>query len=348
MDRGPQSFASRLTDPALFGTGNDYFPHIDAVLGPRESRYFGSGFQRVRYDATVVTTDRGPLLADGTLCVRYPANWSVKTAPRALRPHLSTIDAVYLGAALSEWALHYAFAAPAHHPTPLITRCEIRSGTAPDEDLEALPFALHTIGTAPNKDRSSPYGLNTALQLHIGAMQLEVELAHNGAFAYGHAARQPNPLMSASPQAHACRLATAGAYQIDLQQVVLDHAGQCASAEAWFAPSAPGYRLLSYVEFALASAQLAQTIIYRTDCVERAHSNTLWMRDFKIAAAAHCKVCEPQLIELRTLNHKRQTIGGEVWSVFRFLCRLGPLGATFTFAHKLSSEQAAAQPAEPA
>jgi hypothetical protein len=346
MDRGPQSFASRLIDPALFGTNNDYFPHIDAILGPRESRYFGSGFQRVRYGAAVAASERGPSLADGSVCVRYPVNWSVKAAPRRLRPHLSTIDAVYLGTALSEWALHFAFAAPLRHPTPLITHCELKSGAAPDENLEALPFTLRSIGTAPNKDRASPYGLNTSLQLRIGAMQLEVEIAHNAVFEYGNTTRQPDPLASQGPQAQACRLATEGAHQIDLQHVLLDRAGLRACAEIRFGQAAPGYRLLSYVEFALASAQLAQAIIYRTDRIQRAHSNTLWMRDFRIAAAAHCGVSEPQLIELRTLNHKRQTIGGDAWSVYRFSCRLGPLGATFTFAHRLEGVQAAADATE--
>jgi hypothetical protein len=66
------------------------------------------------------------------------------------------------------------------------------------------------------------------------------------------------------------------------------------------------------------------------------------MRDFRIAAAAHCKVREPQLIELRTLNHKRHYIGSDLWSVYRFLCQLGPLAATFTFAHKLNGMHSAA------
>jgi len=341
MDRGPQSFASRLIDPALFGIDNDYFPHIDVILGTRESRYFGSGFQRVRYCAKVDAAAREPLLADGSLCVRYPPDWSVKAPQSRMSPHLSTVDAVYLGTTLSEWALHHAFVTRQCHPAPLLTHCEVKSGAAPDENLDALPFTIRSLGTTPNKDRGSPYALNTALQLRIGVMQLVVEIAHSGGLKSERAAQQADPLASAGPQAGAGRLAVTGTHHIDLQHVLLDRAGVRASAEVLFGPPAPGYRLLSYVEFVLASAQLAQAIIYRTDRIQRVHSNTLWMRDFRIVAAAHCKVCEPQLIELRTLNHKRQCIGGDLWSVYRFLCRLGPLGATFTFAHKLNGVHAA-------
>jgi hypothetical protein len=173
-------------------------------------------------------------------------------------------------------------------------------------------------------------------------MQLVVKVAHSGGLAGECAIRQTDPLASPGPQANAGRLAVAGANHVDLQHVLLDRAGLRASAEVLFGPPAPGYRLLSQVEFALASAQLAQAVIYRTDHIPRAHSNTLWMRDFRIAAAAHCKVREPQLIELRTLNHKRHYIGSDLWSVYRFLCQLGPLAATFTFAHKLNGMHSAA------
>lgn len=322
--------------PIAFGSESDYFVDIDRLLGPCETRYFGSGFRRVRYHATPVDNASHSWPISGTLDVRYPANWSTKSTGTALPAHLSTIDAVYLGTTISEWGVHRLFGCEKSDAEPLVTHCAIRSGAAPDEQLTALPYSIDSALTTSIKDRRSPFTLSTALSLRLGAMKLEINVAHRGQLRKDLTASEPtNPLHVCGQQSLACRHATLGETSIHLRNVVLDREGRHASAEVFFGPSIPAYRLLSLVEFSVACAQMAQAVIYRTDKLDRAQSNTLWMRDFVIDTTAPCKVSQQQLIELRTLTHKRQRVNGELWSVFRFLCQLGAMTATFTFAHKL-------------
>ena len=101
--------------------------------------------------------------------------------------------------------------------------------------------------------------------------------------------------------------------------------------------SSADYRDLSLVEVVLASAQLAQAVIYKVDDIDRSKSNTLWMRDFFIEQAVQFKVKQEQQIKLHTLSHKRINNGGAIWSVFRFTCFVGAISISFTFAHQIPS-----------
>ncbi|MGO4155949.1 AvrD family protein [Cupriavidus sp. YAF13] len=313
-----------------------HFADIDQLLGPREQRYFGSGFKRVQYRVIAPCTDVAALPAQGRLAVIYPQDWSRKSTGTTLPPHLSTVDATHLGAVLSEWAIAQRFTANPTEPEVLINRCEIRSGNAPDEHLDALPFTIHRIVTEPLKNRRSLYRFSTQIELQLGSMALAVSLTHNGQ-PRNNAAHIDNTgmLEQDAPQSVAGRLAIGGVYGIDLHHLMLSPADGHAIAETIFSAPTSVYRTLSNVEFVLACAQMAQAVIYQKDRISRTRSNTLWMRDFIISTAVPCKVRRQQLIELYTLSHKRRRADGCNWSVFRFLCQLGAMTATFTFAHHL-------------
>ncbi|WP_174427777.1 AvrD family protein [Cupriavidus basilensis] len=323
-----------------------HFADIDQLLGPREQRYFGSGFKRVQYRVIAPCTDIAALPCQGKVAVIYPQDWSRKSTGATAPPHLSTVDATHLGAMLSEWAVAQRFTTSPAEPEVLINRCEIRSGNAPDEQLDALPYAIHRIVTEPLTDRRSLYRFSTRIELQLGSMELAVTLTHNGQ-PRNNATHFDNTgmLEHDAPQSVAGRLAIGGVYGIDLHHLMLGPDGGHAIAETIFSAPTSVYRTLSNVEFVLACAQMAQAVIYQKDRISRTRSNTLWMRDFIISTAVPCKVRRQQLIELYTLSHKRRRANGSNWSVFRFLCQLGAMTATFTFAHHLPATEEDALPA---
>lgn len=323
-----------------------HFADIDQLLGPREQRYFGSGFKRVQYRVIAPCTDIAALPCQGKVAIIYPQDWSRKSTGATAPPHLSTVDATHLGAVLSEWAVAQRFTTSPAEPEVLINRCEIRSGSAPDEQLDALPYAIHRIVTEPLKDRRSLYRFSTRIDLQLGSMELAVTLTHNGQPRNNATHFDDTGMLEHdAPQSVAGRLAIGGVYGIDLHHLMLSPDDGHAIAETIFSAPTSVYRTLSNVEFVLACAQMAQAVIYQKDRISRTRSNTLWMRDFIISTAVPCKVRRQQLIELHTLSHKRRRADGCNWSVFRFLCQLGAMTATFTFAHHLPATEEDALPA---
>src|SRR4051812_37508327 len=84
---------------------------IDTHLGAASARFFGEGFKRVAHEVTgLVITGRPGL---GCLTARaqilYPRDWSSKSHG-ALRPHLSSVDALVLAAQLAEAHLVHRYA----------------------------------------------------------------------------------------------------------------------------------------------------------------------------------------------------------------------------------------------
>ncbi|GAB2023003.1 AvrD family protein [Pseudolactococcus yaeyamensis] len=73
---------------------------VDEILGDKEYRYFGNGYKNVHYDILNLSLEPEKITAFTT--IHYPLAWSKKDTPKELVPHLSTIDAAYIGLQLSE------------------------------------------------------------------------------------------------------------------------------------------------------------------------------------------------------------------------------------------------------
>ena len=76
------------------------FSSIDDYLGPAAGRFFGSGYRRVAYrlHGTDTTQHAAGERLRATAEIAYPTDWSKKATATALKPHLSTIDALIVGA----------------------------------------------------------------------------------------------------------------------------------------------------------------------------------------------------------------------------------------------------------
>ncbi|WP_402469489.1 AvrD family protein [Isoptericola aurantiacus] len=130
---------------------------FDAVLGPRSSRYFGAGYRRTRYHLPPLRPeeDDGGLLA-GVAGVSYPADWSHKPGVSRV-PHLSTADAIVLGAHAAEMALTRALGLNRDELRDAwFAEFAVRTGAHPVSALDEVPVSCRW-AVDPDDRRRSDY-----------------------------------------------------------------------------------------------------------------------------------------------------------------------------------------------
>ncbi|QEU91237.1 AvrD family protein [Streptomyces kanamyceticus] len=269
---------------------------VDDALGNRRGRFFGEGFKRVTHGLEAISVRPADTSAPGgveaTAGIRIPGVWSRKGESHQ-RPHLSTIDAMQFAAQLTGlYAAHVHDLPPSGHF--VVRSLCVKAGCTPDEEfLDRFPVSAQHESTLelPGTNR-----LLTTMDCRIGSMTVRVEAEHSAAAA---------PVRTEGFYAHPEYLpggwndAPYGASHHTRHQYLLDVAGDadCLSADAELriteAPDVPGAHDATarepleptMVDLFVAALQLGQVLLYRLDGLDRATSNTLWMRGTTITPA---------------------------------------------------------------
>ncbi|MBY8877278.1 AvrD family protein [Actinacidiphila acidipaludis] len=289
---------------------------VDDRLGPAASRFFGDGHRRVRYRFTDILIDPGPegaiTATAGVLC---PPDWSLK-AGATQRPHLSTIDALVIGGRLAELFLTRRHRLTATQRSLMwLRRVEIRAGRAPDEeDLESLRAEGSPAGTRPHEQLAGT--AVTVMTCRVGGMRVSCEVVHPfgrpvvrpvlhplfdqagpaatqlgdlAAAGLGAGDRAAGPVPYPAPPGlygEGFRTRRQPIRDITLQ-VTADRQRAAATARLTPVPgTTPGSGGLegayqpsvSFIDAFVIALQLGQVLLYDLDGLDRAHSNTLWMR----------------------------------------------------------------------
>lgn len=141
---------------------------FDDLLGAPETRYFATGYQRVRYAArfeTVSIGELGRMTLEGVGTVMYPADWSLASNGQPRASHLSSIDALVLGIASVE---HVMTEMPGicRADSVVIDSVSIRSGVRPHVQLNEVPVSASVM--------ADERGL--VAELRAGGFRIEVRL----------------------------------------------------------------------------------------------------------------------------------------------------------------------------
>lgn len=301
---------------------------VDDHLGPGATRFFGSGYRRVDY---AVGDTRLHGAADGlaaTVEIRYPADWSRKTEDTELRPHLSTIDVLILAVRAAELltAQRNDLDLAARGRTWL-RRVDIKAPAKPVEgNLFSLPVTATHVSAAPEGGRR----LLSTVDVKVAAMRVRVLLEHDP----GGPAASPADL-DARFGADYPGLYGGGfrSWRQTVADVVVDVTAAHATANVLVEPpddpfadagvdSAAG-PVVSMVDSFVVALQLGQVLLYTTDDMDRASSDTLWMRHTTITACppaarragdwfpATAELLDPALLETPTGVWRTATIVGD-------------------------------------
>ncbi len=258
---------------------------VDDFLGAREGRFFGEGFKRVAHSLIDITVRaKGDLHIDfHTAGLEIPGTWSRKGDSHQ-RPHLSTIDALILGAQLTGLYLAHLHGAA----VPFAVRSlAIKAGGKPQEEhLETFPVHGRHLSTVPDGAGTAL----TAVECRIGLITVRIEAEHGtGATRRTTEGRYTSPGELAGPWndrpfglPHRDRSQLLTAVEADLSRLTAraDLAittGTGADAEA---------ERPTVIDLFVSALQLGQVLLYALDGVDRASSNTLWMRRTVVEPAA--------------------------------------------------------------
>lgn len=267
-----------------------YFDTIEDYLGPAATRFFATGYRRVRHQVSDVRTtpsDAERPGAEATISVEYPRDWSKKTDSMDILPHLSSVDLIVLGAQLCEAHLSHAYDLEAQARRQLrLRKVTLRAGTTPQEDLVGL-----TASVTLRKTCVIPANDNRFLSVYrckIGVMQARFEIEHeickktatDGAYASIDEAIGP------AAARYYGEGFTGGRHVIEDVRVDMD--ALRADARVQFGltpdgrPSTDGIDgasqpPVSVIDCFVISLQMVQVLLYEMDSVTRQNSETLWM-----------------------------------------------------------------------
>jgi len=338
------------------------YPSIEDYLGPADKRFFSRGFRRSEHEVSGLLLTPGPEPAAGARAlatVRYPLDWSTKAVGTDLRPHLSTVDVLILGAQLAEAHLAFAYGLDARARAAMwLRRVNLRAGTAPQEDLIDLPCSAELRRTTPAPEGDA---LLSVYDCSVGAMRVTCEIEHPAASTADCAAADGE---AGGPRSHATledalgpaheRYYGAGYksrqqgvedVRVDMGQlrsagtVRIEHAGSfpdlTAGIEGQYQPS------LSMIDCFVVNLQLAQVLMYEMDSIARQDTNTLWMiktrldaerprRPFGDSVPAQAQITAKPLVPLR----------GGMWRNVDISAHCGGVTLRSSFAHELPGQPA--------
>ncbi|MDQ4504030.1 AvrD family protein [Sinomonas sp. ASV322] len=302
---------------------------IDELLGDADGRFFGSGYRRTHpaLKSLVIThrADASSARASGSLGIA--GTWSAKGGVVQL-PHLGTTDVIVLGMRLAQ-ALVASRYAPRAWSKATVSSLAIRAGSAPTE--EGLGDFECAASLAPTSGGS-------ALVAQIGSMGLRVELLHG-----------PLPLglagIEAPDEAALVGPASARVYgtrwserRVEVRDVVVDAERVRASAIVGLggSPVPADGEGLCFVDQFVAALQLGQVLLYRLDSLDRASSDTLWMRSTRFTCTG-APPASPAPLSVQLEGSRLLSKDGGHWRCADVVGRFGGTELRCSVAHRIPS-----------
>jgi hypothetical protein len=301
---------------------------VDDYLGPGERRFFGWGYKRadqIVRDLRTETDAEGTGHVSARASVTYPTDWSRKGTTDQ-PPHLSSIDVLLVAGEVAEaYLTHTLRLDPAERSRLRLRRVVIKAGRKPVEE-ELADFAVRaTLVQLPADEPESGLRLTVA-DCQVGALRVRCEIEHPAGLpdprpgSYGRL----EELLGAPalrPYAHAHK----GKSQ-RVEELAVDGPNHCAeallsvvhdSAEPFDMTGleSHGHTGTSLVDAFVAAIQLGQILLYDMDSVDRADSNTLWMRSTVIdATGQNFAPVSPERLSVWLENSELLTTReGDVW-----------------------------------
>jgi hypothetical protein len=325
---------------------------IDDALGPSANRFFGDGHRKVSQhlrSLTLEATSAGLCRIRGKADVVYPRGWSAKATHTELRPHLSSIDAVALGARLAECCLACSLGLDRDQRRRMwIRSVTFRAGTAPQLDLSDVDVSATVTSSEPV--RLSLCGHTSTVESRVGPIKVVFEVEHEPGRPGDPGSHYAAENLPAEPAAryfgdgYKRTLREIGNICLDPETgkvgALITIAGQD-SAHAAEGIGATYLPCLTVIDDIVIMAQLAQVLVYASDNLSRDQAGTLWLRHFTgRLSTPYQPITNPCGASLSTIRSRTTPLGGKTWRTVDMACVLLGISASFSVTHALPSEDA--------
>ena len=331
------------------------YPSIEDYLGPAEGRFFSCGFRRSEHQVSQLVLAPAADLADGSgagaravASIRYPADWSVKTAGTDLRPHLSTVDTLVIAVQLAEAHLAHAHGLDDSLRAAMrLRKVTIRAGAAPQEDLAGMACSATPRGTVPGDIAGT---FVSVYDCAVGNMRARCVIEHSSTGLASHEATYDaleDALGSARQRYYGTGFKNRQHY---LEDVRVDMTDLRSAASVLIDPGDPAMAgiegtyqpALSMIDCFVVSLQLAQVLMYEMDSISRQDSNTLWMvKTILEAARPDRPITGPLPAEAAITASRLLPLRGATWRSVDISAECGGIGLRASFAHEVPGRPAA-------
>lgn len=262
---------------------------VDEILGNKASRYFGNGYKNVHYDILNLLVENDAITAVTT--IHYPLAWSKKDTETDLVPHLSTIDATYIGLQLSEVFLTLQFDLDTLARNQLfIKTLHLKAKQGVLEDLNKVVCkVIHFVVSGTSYDCHQFRGQIGNIEFYseiemrtYPSTNLLSKSFETVSEILGNPKERYFGILYKQTQHSITNIETDGDLLVSKAEIVVkneifdsnNHQGLDTAHLSNLTPSV--------LDCIVAIAQLSQVLIYEMDDVNRKNSNTLWMRKVKI------------------------------------------------------------------
>lgn len=313
------------------------YKSIDEILGNEEGRYFGHGFKKVKYLIHNVIIDLPSQIFKASADILYPSDWSLKKRKQEnIKPHLSSIDLIFLNCHLIEIIVNSCISLSEEEKERILFRkIEIKADSLPQESLINIPIEVKSFKIY--KDVNGFYKNCADLEVVIGGMRLFSIIEFDGCEKKGGCYTKDSIYERVLlPYSLECLKSCDFSRIHMLNEIFLDLQRKNITAKFMVkCDSNEGTKFLTPIESIIASAQLAQALIYRMDNLNRVASNTLWMRNISMENLTLFKDIDKISVEVRIKNDKSMCVNGEVWRIYKVLAQFASTRGIFTVAHKM-------------
>lgn len=296
---------------------------IDDILGDGRHRFFSQGYKttnpRLHELQVIHTGPTSTLTARASLGVE--GIWSVKGSSEQT-PHLGTTDVIVLACRMAEVLLASKYSSELLPEAHLIS-VTVSGGSAPVEgNLNQLECRALL--------EESTIGSSSTLQCSISSMSATLEVAHPDGAAVADSVELPCEEALVGDASSRLYGDLWSERQVALENVRIKNDDE--SAHARLSLDAHSSRNgvverhgleanyiheLCAVEYFVSALQLGQVLLYRLDAMDRAESNTLWMRRTRItlrASTSHqWEGAQEAGLSVVLSNKRLITKDGDVW-----------------------------------
>ncbi|WP_369356791.1 AvrD family protein [Streptomyces sp. cg2] len=326
---------------------------VDDYLGPGEKRFFGRGYKRAFQDVRDlhfgVQCD-GSGTVRGRASVRYPDDWSRKGSTNQA-PHLSSIDALLVSGEVAElFFAHARHLDVASRSLMRLVNVQMKAGSKPVTD-DLPDFPVEAAVTPPIRQGAGEGTVISAMTCQVAGLRVRLEVEHP----VGNL--EPRPVFYPSPDAllgAGERRMFAAAHKWKSQRIEnlrIDSANLTATALIGVSSCAPpdlsvvglesrSFRENSLIDVFVSAIQLGQILLYELDSMDRADSNTLWMRRSSISLELDEAVPGPsaplsvRLEDLHLLTDRNDTL----WRTARIAGKCRNITISCSATHQLPTK----------
>jgi hypothetical protein len=317
---------------------------IDELLGDSRTRFFGAGFRLVRHEVTDLVVDTSQKTVRANARIDYPASWSAKKS-RELKPHLSSLDALTIGAQLCEVLVRTAFGIEGDAADRLwLSSSSFKAGNNPTTDLAVVPASCTLVETKSAPD--SLCGHRSSFTAQVASIGLEFAIDHPIVDTRNVVACWADVKDVLGPPENRYFGSAYAVTQLDLRDIKLDTERVNAlldleelGGRRLHGMGAAYFPFVSPANMIVCMGQLSQAMLYHYDNISRDVSHNLWMR--KIVLEHPMPAVAGRGLHVATWSTKMSlvSIKEAMWRTANFALTMPGIVGTYTLAHQLPAER---------